>query len=66
MNDATHDKKIAMVPLISVETALAQSGRAITWLIVALVISAGLQFMAWSVAFSAKTKGRGSDAANKN
>lgn len=66
MNDATHEKKIAMVPLISVETALAQNVRVITRLIVALVVSAGLQFVAWSVAFSVESKGRRSDAANKN
>ena len=66
MNDATHDKKIAMVPLVSVEMALAQNTRVITRLIVALVISAGLQFVAWSVAFSAKDKRGRSNAKNKS
>lgn len=52
-------QEVARVPLVSVEMALAQNIRVVTRLIVALVISAGLQFAAWSVALATKNK-RGS------
>ena len=53
MNYSTSDKTdIALVPLISVETALARYAQTTTRLIIALVISACLQFAAWSVALS--------------
>ncbi len=52
-------QEVARVPLVSVEMALAQNIRVVTRLVVALVISAGLQFAAWSVALVTENK-RGS------
>lgn len=51
-------QEVARVPLVSVEMALAQNIRVITRLVVALVISAVLQFAAWSVALATKNEGR--------
>ena len=60
MRDTMNEKQeVARVALVSVEMALAQNTRVITRLIAALVISAGLQFAAWSVALATKNK-RGS------